>query len=73
MRSLSKTVYAIGLIAAVALTATAADARSFRGAYDAYAGGNVSTRSIPYDADGPAYTSGQRDLDSSNDFQLQGR
>ena len=72
MRSLSKTAYAIGLIAAVALTATAADARSFHGAYDSV-GPNVSTRSVPYDAGGPAYTASQRTIDSSNDFQLQGR
>ena len=73
MRSLSKTAYAIGLIAAVALTAAAADARSFHGAYDAYAGGNASRTSIPYDAGGPAYTRGQRGQDSSSDFQLLGR
>ena len=72
MRSLSKTAYAIGLIAAVALTASAADARSFHGAYD-YVGGDAPRASIPFDAGGPAYTRGQRGLDSSSDFQLQGR
>jgi hypothetical protein len=72
MRSLSKIASAIGVIAAVALTASAADARSFHGAYD-YVGGNAPSASIPFDANGPAYTRGQRGLDSSSDFQLQGR
>lgn len=72
MRSLSKTAYAIGLVAAVVLTATAADARSFHGAYD-YVGSNARGTSVPYDAGGPAYTAGQRGQDSSSDFQLQGQ
>ncbi len=75
MRSLSKAISAIGIIAAVALAASAADARSFTrfgSAYDAY--DSVAPRaSLPYDADGPAYAFGQRGLNSSSDFQLQGR
>lgn len=78
MRSLVKISCMIGLVAAVA-GATAADARSrhtlppadaYGNAYDAVA---PSTRSIPYDADGPAYTHGQRDINTSSDFQLQGQ
>jgi hypothetical protein len=56
----------IGIVAAVALSASAADAQSrhtsnFGGAHAAYESG--PTLSEPYNADGPAY----------NDFQLQGR
>jgi len=74
MRTLAKASYVLGILSAVALTATAADARSlntarFGGAYD-----SVSPRaSAPYDAGGPAYTAGQHGLDDSSDFQLQGR
>lgn len=69
MRSLSKTILAISALGLVALSASAADARPAQGV--AYTNG--ATRSVPYYADGPAYTAGQRDIDSSNDFQLQGR
>ena len=73
MRNISKASYAIAIIAAIAVTASAADARSYR-AYDgAYARGDTFERSIPYDAGGPAYAHGHRDLNSSSDFQLQGR
>lgn len=78
MRSLSKALYVVGAVAAVALTASAADARSPRitdygNAYDAYVRGADPRASVPYDAGGPAYTFGQHGLDGSNDFQLQGR
>jgi hypothetical protein len=73
MRYLSKATYAIGVIAAIAVTASAADARSYR-AYDgAYARGDTFERSVPYDAGGAAYARGHRDINSSSDFQLQGR
>ena len=77
MRSLPKALYVVGAIAAVVLTASAADARASRitdygNAYDAV-GGASPRASIPYDANGPAYTFGQRGIDSSSDFQLQGR
>ena len=77
MRSLSKTIAAIGVLGAAALSVSAAYARPahadrFGGAYN-YAAPLVSSRSIPYDAGGPAYAHGQRDIDSSSDFQLQGR
>jgi hypothetical protein len=75
MRALVKASYVIGALAAVALTATAADARSintprFDGAYDAV---TAPRASAPYDAGGPAYTRGQSGLNDSSDFQLQGR
>ncbi len=75
MRTLSKISYAIGVIAVAALSASAADARSingarFGGAYDSVSGPRAS---VPYDAGGPAYSIGQRGLDDSSDFQLQGR
>ena len=75
MRTLTKVTYVVGVLAAAALTASAADARSlnttrFNRAYDSVA---PNTRSIPYDAGGPAYAHGQRDIDTSSDFQLQGR
>jgi hypothetical protein len=70
MRYLSKAACAAGMITAVALIASAADARTYQGAgvYERQAG-----TSIPYDARGAAYGPGQRSLDSSADFQLQGR
>jgi hypothetical protein len=73
MRYLAKITYAIGVVAAIAATASAADARSFR-AYDgAYERGDTFERSAPYDAGGAAYARGQRGQNSSSDFQLQGR
>lgn len=76
MRALVKVSYAVGVLAAAALAASAADARSlnatrFDRAYDSVSGPTAT--SVPYDAGGPAYTAGQRGLDSSSDFQLQGR
>jgi hypothetical protein len=75
MRSLSKAIYAVGLISAFALTASAAEVRSVRGAHFGGAYDSVSgpRASVPYDAGGPAYTPGQRGQDDSSDFQLQGR
>ena len=75
MRSLSKISGAIGIIAVIALAASAAEARSARVApyANAYDSVNVGTQSIPYDAGGVAYGPGQRTIDSSSDFQLQGR
>jgi hypothetical protein len=75
MRALAKASYVLGVLAAVALTASAADARSannarFGGAYDSV---SAPRASAPYDAGGPAYSVGQRGLDDSSDFQLQGR
>ena len=81
MRSLVKVSCMVGLVAAVA-GGTAADAQSRRTVrspdaytrnYDAYDAVVPNARSVPYDASGPAYTAGQRDIDSSSDFQLQGR
>jgi hypothetical protein len=76
MRSLSKALSAIGIVAAIALSASAADARSvarFGHSHDAVTSGAGPRTSIPYDADGPAYTAGQRGQGSSSDFQLQGQ
>ena len=70
MRNISKAFYAAAVIAAVVATASAADARAYR-AYNA--SGDTFERSVPYDAGGPAYARGHRDIDSSSDFQLQGR
>jgi hypothetical protein len=44
-------------------------------AYDAYdsVGGAGPRTSIPNDAGGPAYLGGERGINSSSDFQLQGR
>jgi hypothetical protein len=82
MRSLVKVSCMVGLVAAVA-GVTAADAQSrhtmrspdsYTRSYDAYdAVGAAPRSSIPNDAGGPAYTAGERGLDSSSDFQLQGR
>lgn len=72
MRSLSKVLGAIGIIAAVAVAASAADARS-RNTAPAYDSVRTHGVSVPYDAGGPAYVGGQHGLDSSSDFQLQGR
>lgn len=75
MRYISKTLTAIGIVAAIAVTASAADARSHRaydGAYDSI-GGTSARSSVPYDAGGVAYAPGQRGQDDSSDFQLQGR
>ena len=77
MRFTSKASCAIGIVAAIVLATSAADARSrhithyrdapyaYDGAYDADPGSfeRAFGSSVPYDADGPAY----------NDFQLQGR
>ena len=76
MRALAKASYVFGVLAAAALTASAADARSVNSARLGRAYDSISTpsaRSVPYDAGGPAYTFGQRGGDSSSDFQLQGR
>ena len=73
MRNISKASYAIAVIAAIVATASAADARSYRTYDGAYARGDSAERSVPYDAAGPAYARGHRDLNSSSDFQLQGR
>jgi hypothetical protein len=73
MRNISKISYAAAIIAAIVATASAADARSYRSYDGAYARGDTFERSVPYDAGGPAYARGHRDLDSSSDFQLQGR
>ena len=77
MRNLSKASYAIGIIAAIAVTASAADARSryYDGAYNSYGGAYERSfgSSVPYDAGGVAYSRGQRGQDDSSDFQLQGR
>ena len=75
MRALTKVSYVVSVLAAAALTASAADARSlnttrYDRAYDSVSGPRAS---VPYDAGGPAYTTGQRGLDDSSDFQLQGR
>jgi hypothetical protein len=75
MRALAKVSYVVGFLVAVALSASAADARSvntprFGDAYDTISPGDSS---IPFDADGPAYTAGQRGHNDSRDFQLQGR
>ena len=80
MASLAKVFCMFGLVAAFVVAASAADAYSrhtvspadaYGRAYDAVGAGMRS--SIPNDAGGPAYAAGQRDLDSSSDFQLQGR
>jgi hypothetical protein len=77
MRFTSKASCAIGIVAAIVLATSAADARSrhithyrdapyaYEGAYNADPGSyeRAFGSSVPYDADGPAY----------NDFQLQGR
>ena len=77
MRSLSRALFATTVVGAVALSASAADARWGYGYYASSYGDSYSPyvprRSIPYDAGGPAYHHGQRDWDSSDDFQLQGR
>ena len=74
MRALSKALSAIAIVAAVALTASAADARTvntgrFAGAYN-----SVSTPraagSFPYHADGAPFPSGHGSTGSSVDFQL---
>ena len=73
----SKASCAIGIVAAIVLATSAADARSrhvthyrdapyaYDGAYNAAPGSFERSvgSSVPYDADGPTY----------NDFQLQGR
>lgn len=75
MRALTKVSYVAGVLAAAALTASAADAHSLNSTrYDrAYDSVSPNASSVPYDAGGPAYTFGQRGLYSSSDFQLQGR
>jgi hypothetical protein len=83
MRSLAKVSCLVGLVAAAIAGATAADAQSrhtvrspdaYTRSFDAYdAVGPAPRSSVPNDAGGPAYTAGQRGLDSSSDFQLQGR
>ena len=75
MRAFVKVSYALGVLAVAAVAASAADARSlnntrFDRAYDSVSGPRAS---VPYDAGGPAYTTGHRGLDDSSDFQLQGR
>jgi len=79
MRALSKTSYVIATLAAVALTASAADARQvntgrFAGAHNSVsAPGSISTPGsghVPYDADGAPYPSGHGTTSNSSDFQL---
>jgi hypothetical protein len=77
------------IAAVFGVTAADASSRGFvrspygyAGSYDAYApsydaydsvGGGGPRTSIPNDAGGPAYFGGERGINSSSDFQLQGR
>ena len=81
MRALSKASYVIAALAAVALTASAADARQvntarFAGAHNSVSapasGGIVTPGSghIHYDADGAPFPSGHGSTSNSPDFQL---
>ena len=73
MRALSKALPVIAIVAAVALTASAADARSVNTARFAGAHNSVSTTapgSIPYDADGAPFPNGHGGTTGSVDFQL---
>ena len=73
MRALSKAVPAIAILAAVALTASAADARSVNTARFGGAHNSVSTSmpgSIPYNAGGAPFPTGHGGTSASPDFQL---
>ena len=79
MRAFSKASYLIAALAAVALTASAADARQvntarFAGAHNSVsASGSIATPGsghVPYDADGAPYPSGHGTTTNSADFQL---
>jgi hypothetical protein len=79
MRALSKMSYVIAALAAVALTASAADARQVNtarlaGAHNSVsAPGSITTPGsghIPYDADGVPFPSGHGTTSNSPDFQL---
>jgi hypothetical protein len=74
MRALSKASRVIGILAAVALTASAADARSvntqrFDGAH-ASVSAPKTPGSIPYDAGGNPFPTGHGGTTNSVDFQL---
>ena len=79
MRVLSKTSYVIATLAAVALTASAADARQvntgrFAGAHNSVsAPGSIATPGsghVTYDAGGAPYPTGHGTTTNSADFQL---
>ena len=75
MRALSKVSSVIAVLATVALTASAADARSVNASRFGGAHNSVSTPgggSIPYNADGVPYPTGHGSRNSSPDFQLIG-
>jgi hypothetical protein len=73
---LAKASCVIGILAAVALTASVADARSVDtkrlGAARASVPAARSSGSVPYDAEGNPYPPGHRGSYSSPDFQLMG-
>ena len=74
MRVLSKAPCLIGILAAVALTASVADARSsnttrFGGAHDSLTA-PPATGSMPYDAEGNPFSTGHGGTSASPDFQL---
>jgi hypothetical protein len=73
MRFTSKAASAIGIVAAVALAASAADARPrpYRGPYKAYGGGSVPSHG-PYFVYGANRAPYGWDKDNPRDFQLQG-
>jgi hypothetical protein len=73
MRAFSKTFSAIAILATVALTASAADARSVNtnrlgGAYNSVA--TPAPGSVTYDAEGSPFPSGHGGTSGSSDFQL---
>ena len=77
MRVLSKAAYMIGIISAVALTASVADARTVKAKRFSDAHASVpAPRAVgggtPYDAGGSPYPSGHGAAYSSPDFQLGG-
>jgi hypothetical protein len=66
MRLISRICFAVGIATAIAMTASAVDARSrYHGGYAAHAGG----RDFVYGANRAPYG---RDKDNPRDFQLQG-
>jgi hypothetical protein len=85
MRALAKALGSVGIIGAAVLMISNADARprfdhsydsyapQFDRSYDAYDSVGPARSSIPNDAGGRAYRYGAGGLDSSSDFQLQGR
>ena len=73
MRVIAKASCAIGILAAVALNTSVADARSVKTARPhASVPAPPAGRSIPYDAGGVPYPTGHGPAYSSPDFQLQG-